>query len=56
MSSFEFDGEKYKQASKHQKEWGKWIISELKFGGAETNLDLGYGFLTRQLSSLVGDV
>jgi hypothetical protein len=22
MSNFEFDGEKYKQASKHQKEWG----------------------------------
>lgn len=29
MSTFEFDGEKYKSASKHQKEWG----NNLKLSG-----------------------
>ncbi len=27
--TFEFDAEKYKKASRHQKEWGKKIIAEL---------------------------
>ena len=27
--AFEFDAEKYKKASTHQKEWGKKLISEL---------------------------
>ncbi len=51
----EFDGKKYKLASKHQKEWGKELISELSFKGNETVLDLGCGdgILTEQLSFLV---
>jgi trans-aconitate methyltransferase len=55
MSSFEFDGEKYKQASKHQKEWGDKLISELTLKGNEVILDLGCGdgILTEQLSALV---
>ena len=27
--TFEFDAEKYKKASTHQKEWGKKLISEI---------------------------
>lgn len=54
MSNYEFDGEKYKRASKHQKEWGNKLISELTLGGNETILDLGCGdgVLTEQLSAL----
>ena len=33
MKTYEFYGEKYKKASKHQKEWGNAIISELKLSG-----------------------
>ena len=43
MQNFEFDGEKYKQSSKHQKEWGNRLISELKIKGNEAILDLGCG-------------
>ena len=52
--SFEFDGEKYKQASKHQKEWGAQLISALELNGDEFILDLGCGdgILTGQLSEL----
>ena len=55
MSDYEFDGEKYKQASKHQKEWGNRLISRLTLRGSETILDLGCGdgILTEQLSLLV---
>ncbi len=55
MVQFEFDGEQYKEASKHQKEWGNSIISELKLFGDEIILDLGCGdgILTQQLSNLV---
>lgn len=55
MNTFEFDGKKYKLASKHQKEWGLDLISELSFTGNETVLDLGCGdgILTEQLSLLV---
>ena len=55
MSRFEFDGEKYKQASKHQKEWGSKLISGININGNETILDLGCGdgILTEQLSTLV---
>ena len=52
MGTFEFDGEKYKSASKHQKEWGNDLISEISFKGNETVLDLGCGdgVLTEQLA------
>jgi len=55
MSNYEFDGEKYKQASKHQKEWGNSLISSLNLKGNENILDLGCGdgVLTEQLSKLV---
>ena len=53
--SFEFDGEKYKEASGHQKEWGRKLISELSLKGGERILDLGCGdgTLTAQLARLV---
>ena len=53
--NFEFDGEKYKKASTHQKEWGSKIISEFNFRGNEHILDLGCGDggLTVQFSELV---
>ena len=41
--AFEFDGDKYKKASSHQKEWGAKLISELQFNGNENILDLGCG-------------
>jgi trans-aconitate 2-methyltransferase len=53
----EFDGEKYKNASTHQKEWGNKIISEFNLKGDEHILDLGCGdgILTAQLASMVPD-
>lgn len=33
MNVFEFDGKKYKSASKHQKEWGLDLISGLSLKG-----------------------
>ena len=55
--SFEFDGEKYKQASSHQKEWGGKLISELSLKGGEKILDLGCGdgTLTAELARLAPD-
>ncbi len=55
MKTYEFDGEKYKAASSHQKEWGKSLISQLSLQGNEAILDLGCGDgnLTEQLSLLV---
>lgn len=55
MGTFEFDGQKYKQASRHQNEWGIKLISELKLKGTEVILDLGCGdgALTDRLSLLV---
>lgn len=55
MNTFEFDGEKYKKASKHQNEWGNSLISELSLSGTEEILDLGCGDgnLTEQLAKLV---
>jgi trans-aconitate methyltransferase len=50
-----FDGEKYRAASTHQKEWGGKLIAELKLKGTEEILDLGCGdgALTAQLAALV---
>ncbi len=55
MKTYEFDGEKYKAASSHQKEWGKSLISKISLQGNEIILDLGCGdgHLTEQLSLLV---
>lgn len=52
--TFEFDGEKYKKSSTHQKEWGNKIIAEFKLKGSESILDLGSGdgALTCQLAEL----
>ena len=54
MGTYEFDGEKNKKASKHQKEWGNRLISGLELSGDEIILDLGCGdgVLTEQLSEL----
>lgn len=53
--SFEFDGEKYKNASSHQKEWANKILDELHFKGNEIILDLGCGdgTITNQLAEMV---
>lgn len=53
--AFEFDGEKYKKASSHQKEWGNKIIAEFNFKGDEHILDLGCGDgnLTLQLAEII---
>ena len=55
MSAFEFDGEKYQKASKHQQEWGNSLVSELTLNGNEAILDLGCGDgrTTAQLAKLV---
>jgi len=55
--TFEFDGEKYKQASTQQKAWGRKLIAELEFKGSENILDLGCGdgLLTAELAKLVPD-
>lgn len=57
MNHFEFDGEKYKKASKHQKEWGNSLITSLDLKGGERILDLGCGdgLLTEQISKLIPD-
>lgn len=53
--AYEFDGEKYKLASRHQKEWGNKIISEIKLKEDSIILDLGCGdgILTQILSGKV---
>ena len=57
MGIFEFDGEKYKKASRHQKEWGNSLIEGLELKGNESILDLGCGdgILTENLALLVPD-
>lgn len=55
METFEFDGEKYRKASRHQKEWGRGLITELALKGTESILDLGCGdgVLTRMMADAV---
>lgn len=55
MAVYEFDGEKYNQASRHQKEWGNNLIFQLHLSGTETVLDLGCGdgALSGQIAQLV---
>lgn len=51
----EFDGQRYRQASAHQKEWGSRLISALALRGDESILDVGCGdgILTAQLADRV---
>lgn len=55
MSTFDFNGEKYKLASTHQKEWGQDLMEKISFTGDESILDLGCGegVLTEKLSRFV---
>lgn len=55
--SFEFDAEKYRNASQHQQEWGQRLIAELGLRGRERIADLGCGDgrLTAQLARCVPD-
>ena len=57
MSKYEFDGEKYSKASKHQKEWGRKLIEEINFSSDDVVLDLGCGdgLLTRMIKDMVKD-
>lgn len=58
--AYEFDGNKYEQASSHQREWGETLIGALSLKGNERVLDLGCGdgTLTAMIAELVpeGDV
>ena len=51
----EFDGNKYEQASAHQREWGRNLITELNLRGTDRILDLGCGdgTLTAQIADLL---
>ena len=51
----EFDGQRYRQTSAHQKEWGSRLISELELRGDESILDVGCGdgIITAQLADRV---
>ena len=53
--AFDFDAEKYKKASGHQRQWGKKLIAELNLKDNERILDLGCGdgAITAQLAELV---
>ena len=55
MAKFEFDGEKYRKASTHQKEWGLDLIGDIGLVGDERILDLGCGdgSLSEQLANCV---
>ncbi len=41
--AYEFNGEQYKKASAHQKQWGSGLIQQLDLRGDERILDLGCG-------------
>ena len=53
--TYEFDGERYRKASSHQKQWGSRLIQELDVKGDERILDMGCGDgeLTAQLAQHV---
>jgi len=55
--TFEFDGDKYLKASKHQKEWGQKLINEFQFIGNESILELGCGdgMLTKIIADRIPD-
>ena len=55
--AFEFDGEKYREASSQQKAWGERLIAELELKGGEKVLDFGCGDgrLTAELAECVPD-
>jgi hypothetical protein len=40
MRPFEFDAERYREASTHQQEWGQRIIAELGLAGGPTHHSL----------------
>jgi len=56
-STPDFDGERYKDASRHQKEWGRKLIDELTLHGRETVIDLGCGdgVLTKLIAERVSE-
>lgn len=41
MGTFEFDGDKYKKASRPQKEWGNSLIGELSLKRKRRNIRFG---------------
>lgn len=55
MAKYEFDGEKYLKASKHQKEWGRKLIEEIRPKENDIVLDLGCGdgLLTKRIKDIV---
>ena len=57
MAKYEFDGDKYLKASKHQKEWGRKLIEELNIQKSDYILDLGCGdgLLTKMIKDIAYD-
>lgn len=57
MGKYEFDGDKYLKASKHQKEWGRKLIEELNIKKNDYILDLGCGdgLLTKIMKDIAAD-
>ncbi len=55
MSAYDFDPDKYRQSSNHQRDWGIQLIEELGLRGDEKILDLGCGegTLSARLAALV---
>jgi trans-aconitate 2-methyltransferase len=57
LAEYEFNGEKYLKASKHQKEWGNQIINELNIKKDDYILDLGCGdgLLASRMKNIAGE-
>ncbi len=57
MKNFDFDGDLYLKASKHQKEWGLKLIGELSIQKDDRILDLGCGdgMITRMIKDTASD-